>query len=208
MKKVISLVLALVLRLALCACGAESDKDKLLGTWVATVNLADMINEEMAGTDPTMAEYMKIDNLEMKFVLTFNKNDTCSMVIDEDALAGEIDDALDILMDGTKQYLEDLFADQGLDMPIDDLLDMAGVSLDDLRNELAGELDIADEFADMNFECNFKASKGKLYMSTSLDEEIDENKYDTYELKDGKLIIDTDTNEDVPFFPMTFEKVK
>ena len=208
MKKVISLVLALVLCLALCACGAESDKDKLLGTWVATVNLADMINEEMAGTDPTMAEYMKIDNLEMMFVLTFNKNDTCSMAIDEDALAGEIDDALDILMDGTKQYLEDLFADQGLDMPIDDLLDMAGVSLDDLRNELAGELDIADEFADMNFEGNFKASKGKLYMSTSLDEEIDENKYDTYELKDGKLIIDTDTNEDVPFFPMTFEKVK
>ena len=208
MKKVISLVLALVLCLALCACGAESDKDKLLGTWVATVNLADMINEEMAGSDPTMAEYLKIDNLEMKFVLTFNKNDTCSMVIDEDALADEIDDALDILMDGTKQYLEDLFADQGLDMPIDDLLDMAGVSLDDLRNELAGELDIADEFADMNFEGNFKASKGKLYMSTSLDEEIDENTYDTYELKDGKLIIDTDTNEDVPFFPMTFEKVK
>ena len=205
MKKIIALTLALVLVLSLCACGAKED---LSGTWKTTLDMSASYNAELEATDPTMAEYLKIDNLEMKFVLTFNKNDTCSMVIDEDALADEIDDALDILMDGTTQYLEDLFADQGLDMPIDDLLDMAGVSLDDLRNELAGELDIADEFADMNFECNFKASKGKLYMSTSLDEEIDENKYDTYELKDGKLIIDTDTNEDVPFFPMTFEKVK
>lgn len=208
MKKVIALVLALVLCLAMCACGAESDKDKLLGTWVATVDLAEMLNEEMAGSDPTMAEYLKIDSLEMKFVLTFNKDDTCSMAIDEDALADEIDAALDTLMDGTKKYLVDMFADQGLDMSLDEILELSGVSLDDLRDELAADMDIAGEFEDMNFEGNFKASKGKLYMSTSLDEEINENQYDTYELKDGKLIIDTDADEDVPFFPMTFEKTK
>lgn len=207
MKKVISLLLVLVLCLSLCACGS-SDKDKLVGSWSATLDVADMVNESISSADATMGEYVKVDSMEIKFDLVFNKDDTCAMSVDEDHLKAQLEDALDVMMDGTLAYMEAMFAQQGLEMPIEEILQLAGVTEEDLRNELAASMDVSEMFEDVNFEGNFKAEGGKLYMSTSLDEEVDETVYETYKLDGDKLTIDTGNGEDIEFFPLTFERVK
>lgn len=207
MKKVISLVLALVLCLSLCACGG-SDKDKLIGKWSASVNVADMVNESISSAGEGIEEYVSIDKLEVKFDLEFKKDDTCAMSVDAAHLEAQMDDLLDTVLEGTLKYMEDMFADQGFDMSIDEMLELSGVSKDDLRQELANSIDFSDMFEEVNFEGNFKASKGKLYMSTSLDEEVDESVYETYKLDGDKLTIDTGNGQAADFFPMTFERVK
>ena len=60
-------VLCILLVLALCAAmltaftGCGNEADKLVGTWKAEVDLAAMINEELAA-DPALAEYFNISS--------------------------------------------------------------------------------------------------------------------------------------------------
>ena len=50
MKKRIALLLSfvLVLSLALCACGGGEKKETLVGTWNATIDIAEVYNAEIA----------------------------------------------------------------------------------------------------------------------------------------------------------------
>ena len=60
----------------------------------------------------------------------------------------------------------------------------------------------------------FKAENGKLYRSVGLDDEIDENKYDTYEISENKLKLIEPFGEDaenadvgMDLYPATFKRV-
>ena len=88
MKKSIALLLCLVLVLSLCACGA---KESVVGTWNASVNMADLFNEQMA-SEPEMAEYVKLETLNFAFVLELKEDGTCTMKVDPDAMTAAIEE--------------------------------------------------------------------------------------------------------------------
>ena len=66
MKKSVAIVLCLALVFSLCLCGCGSEKKQVLGTWTTTIELADQINEGIAGSDPEAAEYLTIDSFKLR----------------------------------------------------------------------------------------------------------------------------------------------
>lgn len=216
MKKRIALLLCLVmvLSVALCACGS-SEKDQILGTWEGSINLADAINATLAegfAADPTtadMAEYMTISSLSIDYTLTFNEDNTYSMVVDEAQVETAMTNAALEIVNGMIEYLGDVLAEAGVEMTVEEYMESMGISLEDLTNELLGEFNIADSLGDLNSEGNFKVSDGKLYMSDGLDYAVDEAVYETYTVESGILTIDKGTaveEGDEYLYPMVFSK--
>ena len=58
-KKLLSVLLAAVLMLALAACGGKSDAEKIVGTWACELDMTDIYNESVY--DPNID--MTVDSL-------------------------------------------------------------------------------------------------------------------------------------------------
>lgn len=214
MKKRIAMVLCLVMALSavLCGCGA-SEKDALIGSWTGTMDLAEAVNAgfvEGLGTDAAdMAEYLTIENLNVTMTMTFNEDDTYSLVVDEAALEEAMLGMMDEIAAGMVEYFEALLEAEGLDMTVEELLAYSGMSIDTLSEELYAAVATEDMFGDLNSEGNFKVSDGKLYLSDGLDYAVDETIYELYTVEGNTLTIDkgtaTDEYEDY-IYPMVFTK--
>ena len=211
MKKRIALLLSfvLVLSLALCACGGEK-KATVVGTWKADINLVDMLNQEMEAAG--MGDFIKLDSFNLPLVLEFKEDGTGSMSVDQEAMTATIDKLAEDLTAGMEAYFTEYFASMGLEIDLDEALAAAGISMDDLVDEMKAGFAGEDAFAEFTNEFNYKAADGKLYMSESLDTEITAT-YNTYELKGNTLTLDigNEVIEDEMaevLFPMTLTRAK
>ena len=208
MKKRIALLLSfvLVLSLALCACGGS--KATLVGTWKANIDLVDMLNQEMEAAG--MGDYIKLESFNLPLVLEFKEDGTGSMSVDQEAMTATIDKLAADLTAGLEAYFTEYFASMGLEMDLDEALAAAGITLDDLVDEMKAGFAGEDAFAEFTNEFKYKAEDGKLYMSEDLDSEISET-YNTYELKGNTLTLDIG-NEEMEdemakvLFPMTLTR--
>lgn len=212
MKKSIALLLCLVLVLSLCACGA---KESVVGTWNASVNMADLFNEQMA-SEPEMAEYVKLETLNFTFVLELKEDGTCTMKVDPDAMTAAIDQLVADLTAGMEAYFKDMFAAQGLEVDVNEALSSMGISLEDLVSEMKNELLSEESLAEFTTESKYKAEDGKMYFSDDLESEINTDEYCTYKLEGDTLTLEAGTMavdaEDEAFaeylFPMTLTRAK
>lgn len=211
MKKLIATVLCLVLVLSMAAC---TPKENLTGTWSGTIDMTAMFNEQMAA-EPEMAEYVKLESVNLVYTIELREDGTCTMTFDADSLNAAIDQVLESVSVGMKIYLTDMFAAQGI--PVDDLdtlLSSMGMDLDALLDELKTELLADDAFANLSAEAKYKAEDGKLYFSEDLDSEINTDEYNTYTLEGDTLTLEIGTmsveDEDMNkyLFPMTLTRVK
>ncbi len=213
MKKRIAMLLCLVLALSAFLCGCSSEKDALLGSWTGSMDLAAAVNEgivEGLGTDAAdMAEYLTVDELKITITMTFNEDDTYSMVVDEAALEDAMRGMMDDVVDGLVAYFEALLEAEGLDMTVEELLAYSGMSIDTLAEDMFGSMTAEDMFGDLNGEGNFKVSDGKLFLSDGLEYAVDLAVYETYTVDGNTLTIDkgTATDEYENFiYPMVFTK--
>ncbi len=189
-----------------------SEQDKFIGSWETTVDMADMINQGMATEDDEMAEYLKVEEFNVSMIWTFKDDGTYKMYIDEKKTKKSFESVKDDIKEGMNEYVEDLIRNEGLDFTVDEYMESLGTDMDSLMDSIFG-----DEMYDFMFgetelaEGNFKAEKGKLYMSDGLDDEIDENEYDTYEISENKLkLIESFgeyADENIDFYPLTFKRV-
>lgn len=209
MKKRIALLLSfvLVLSLALCACGG---KETIVGTWKTSINLADVFNQEMEAAG--MGEFINIESFNLPLIMEFKEDGTGSMTLDQEAMTATVDKLAEDLTAGLEAYFTDYFASMGIEMDLDEALAAAGMSMDDLVDELKAEFAGEDAFAEFTTEFNYKAEDGKLYMSEDLDSEISTT-YNTYELKGNTLTLDVGTEEIEEeaaeyLFPMTLTRAK
>ena len=214
MKKVLCLCLVFAMLTLLCGCG-PTEKDKLLGSWTGVVDLTYLFNETMsAEAGEEVGPYLHIQEFPVTITLTFNEDDTFSMIVDEEALAVTVDNAKADLSESLKQYLMDtVSAALGVEMPIEELLEYAGISMDAIMDGIFTQELIDGMVSGVNSAGKFVAEEGKLYLSAGLSYEVDKSIYESYTLE-GKVLtlLEFISGEEVDSFtkalyPMVFNKV-
>lgn len=197
MKKIIALSLCLILALSLCACGGA--KEDLTGKWTANINMAAAFNQEMAATDPMMAEYISVDTFNLPLVLELKEDGTYTMTVDIVAMEASMSTLAEDMTTGLEAYFAAVFAEQGLDMDVNEALSAMGMDLDTLVDELTTELSAAftseEAFGSFVSEGKYKAEKGKLHMTEGMDEVINPAVYNTYTLDGDTLTLEQGTEE-------------
>ena len=87
---------------------------------------------------------------------------------------------------------------------------LMGISLDDLVAELTTQYESEEFYASMGGEGNWKAAKGKFYMTDSLDIPAGIGEYNTYVLAGDPLTLDAGTETldeaSADMFPMIFTR--
>ncbi len=210
--KLAVLVLVFAMLLTLSACG--SDKKALLGKWEADLDFTDTFNAEMeASMGEEMMEYFQFPDFEITMVMEFRDDDTYSMSVNEDNLYQTMDIFKQCLREGLENYMEDLIASQGLEMSVEEVLAASGTSIDDLMNEAFSddmiEALIEGVTGDVEINGKFKAMGGKLFMTDSTSDDIDETMYDEYVLEGDTLTLVTSNIDDdmEDLYPIEFERV-
>lgn len=215
-KKIAGILLAASMLLTLFACGGsgESDQKKLVGTWKATVDMTDLMNDSiqqgMGESDQIFNEYFRISKFDFVVVFTFRDDGTYSMNADEAYFNNSISTVIDELKVGLSRYLEDMLASQGLDMSLDDLLAEQGTSLDALFEEsLPSSMfdSMANEF---KVSGKWKAEKGKLFTTENTTDDIGASStYDLYEFissNEVKLTLPDGVVDDTGLYPIVLKK--
>ena len=198
MKKRIALLLSfvLVLSLALCACGGGEKKETLVGTWNATIDIAEVYNAEIAASgDEAMAEYLSVDSFAIPLVMTFNEDGTYSLTVDKEGMDAAMNGLIEDMKVGLEKYFNDYFSSMGLEIDVDEALAASGMSLDSLVEEMKGEIMTEDMYADMESAGQYKAEDGKLYLTEDVEVEPVGGVYNTYTIEGDTLTIEAGTEE-------------
>lgn len=190
----------------------ESEQDKFIGSWEITLDMADELNAGMSDEDDELAEYLKIEELNVSMILTFKNDGTYKMYIDEEKVKKSFESVGDDIKEGLNEYVEDLIRNEGLDYTVDEYMELLGTDIDSLMETIWGDNMYSDLFIEVEAsKGNFKAEDGKLYMSDGLDYEVDENEYNTYEISENKLKLIKPfgeyADEIIDFYPLTFKRV-
>lgn len=203
MKKLLALLLAMVMILALFAgCSGSDDKDddkddkddkktsqqsgEKEDEKEAEANIPDQ--EKLIGTwegelDMTEAimqqvgagaEGLEIEDFSVTAVFTFKEDGTYTMAFDEDS----VEDAFDGLVEDLSVFMEDMMKEQAeaAGMTLEQLMEAAGMTMDDLVDMVVQSLEEED------------------LVDTLVEESKTEGKY---EAKDGKLYTTDDPDEDI-----------
>ncbi len=210
---VLCVILTLSLVLSLTACGG-GDKQKLIGTWKCEKDLASVINDEFAA-DEEVASILNIDEFKLVVYLEFHEDNTFAMWVDADSVDDAMDKMIADVTDDIIAYMEDQMKEQtGQDLSIDDILSLAGLTMDELLEQMFPEEALEElkneVVSSMSQEGKFKAENGKLYSSAGLEYNVDPLQYETYTLEGSTLTILGFTGDedaaDQRVYPMTFIK--
>lgn len=210
MKKLLALLMVLVMALGLAACGGN----KLVGEWEATLELADAINAQFASEDPAVAEYLSVDEFNIKLTMTFDKDGTYSMEVDEDSVEEAVEALKTSMSSGMRRYMEAMIEDTGVNMTVDELLQSQNTTLDELIESAFGAEMVEAMVGEMNVKGQYLVEDGKLYTNDDEDEEIDTDKDEAadFELDGDELKLeapdDSDDEEMMDeLFPLELKRV-
>ncbi len=200
----LSMMCALLLMCSGCGGG---DKKALVGTWESSLDLTDMVNEQMEagmGSDQELMQYFTIKDFSIKLALTFNEDDTYKLAVDEAAMSQSLDNILADFKEGATRYFEDLIAESGQEMTVDEALSAMGLTMDDFMDQLFSKEDMMSSLGEMESSGTFQAKGGMIYMTDG-----DGTGVEPYELEDSTLTLTgegVDDGELVGLYPMTFTK--
>ena len=205
LKRLTVLLLVLALALSLTACG--SDQKKMVGVWETEVEFADIFNNTLGNAEN--AEYLKVESLKLKVILTINDDDTYSMAADPASVDAAMASLKESLKAGMEEYLVDTIAATGLNLAIGDIMDMLATDMDTLIGQVLPPELMAEITGSMTAQGRYLAEDGKLYLTDSVDKEIDETVYETYILEEEKLILVTPNEIDAYtdlLYPLEFTR--
>lgn len=187
MKRMLSLTLALLLLISLSGCFGT---DPIVGTWTGEIDDASRINQLLEDTyGAEMAQYWKVETFPVTIQMTFRKNGTYSQTVDKEKLNTSMEQLKQVLSAGLTAFLEDLIAASNTDTTVDELMQQLNISVDDLMDSAFSDKTIGEVESEYTFEGNYKTEDGKLYTSTGLDMNVDENWYETYEISGDTLTL-------------------
>jgi hypothetical protein len=192
---------------------SNGDKAKLVGKWKCEKNMAKFFNDGIASGDPSLAEYIALDDFTIVVYMEFYEDDTYAIYADEDSVEDAIELMKEELVEDLSRYLEETILEStGLSLPVEQILEMAGLTMDGLMAEIVTD-ELVDEMVDgIASKGKFKAEDGKLFTSAGLEYEVDPAVYETYTLEDDVLTLleYVGGEEDAPdeaVYPMVFKKL-
>lgn len=207
MKRAITLALSVLLLMGLLA-GCGGDK-ALVGKWAMTVDMVDALNAGLNSAG--LNDAMRLSAFVVTMNFTFKSDGTYVCQLNADAFQNTMDALKDEMKTGYAKYIEDKSAAQGTNMTIDEFLAMSGVTIDEALDQfisvdrLAG---LADEWA---AEGNYKTKGGKLFLSSSLDSQVDPQVYYTYTIDGDSMSflsgVGTDEDELSDYFPIQLTRI-
>lgn len=115
-----------------------------------------------------------------------------------------LDNILADFKEGATRYFEDLIAESGQEMTVDEALSAMGLTMDDFMDQLFSKEDMMSSLGEMESSGTFQAKGGMIYMTDG-----DGTGVEPYELEDSTLTLTgegVDDGELVGLYPMTFTK--
>lgn len=190
MKRIIAAVLAAVMLLALAGCSSGSDSEKLVGTWKGELDGGAYVTEGLTSVlGEEYANYFDFSNFTLSYTLIFNEDQTYRMTLTEEDARKAAEDLIVIVEDGLVKMFEDQITMYGLDMTVDELLEMSGTTMDDLLAEFDTSELVSQLTTETTTVGNYLAEDGKLYMSVSLDTQVSKLSYNEYTLSGNTLTL-------------------
>lgn len=199
--------LSLMCALLLMCSGCGGDKKALVGSWESTLDLTDMVNDQMKagmGGDQDLMQYFTIKDFSIKLVLTFNEDDTYKLAVDKDAMDQSLDSILAGFKEGATRYFEDLIAQSGQEMTVDEALSSMGLTMDDFMDQLFSKEDMMSSLGEMESSGTFEAKSEMLYLTDD-----DGTGVEPYKLDGSTLTLTgegVDDSELEGLYPMSFTK--
>lgn len=162
-----SLGLLCAILMTCSGCGGNKDKEALLGDWVATVDMTEMMNDELkAGLgDDELMSYFDLGTFSIKVNLSFKDDGTYTFSADEAALEQSLDNVIEVFRNGIIAYFEDTIAAQGADITVDELLESSGYTLDGFLEEAFDKEDMMSSMDEMESSGTFQAKSGVLSLT-------------------------------------------
>lgn len=205
---------------------AAAERDAaILGTWRANVDCRDQFLEELSDMDDTD---LKIEDYVESFVLpismSFTEDGCYSLRLDSAAFQEE----MGRFGNAMGNFLNDYFAEIVMEAMIatgyadgsetvEQLEAILGMSMDEFITYQFG-MSVADMAAEITdglvstlqeicLEANYVAQGGKLYTSESLEDSVDPDEYESYEISGNTLTIISGSDEENDWlYPLVLEK--
>ena len=164
------------------------------GKQVKVLSPRDIIREGVA----LITEDRKVTGLN----LSGSVNDNIAMVAIKKLLSHGLYNKNKALS-ASREYIEKLISDQGMDLSVDDYFQMlAGTSYDEYVNSMMDVDTLMSQFEDMKTKGTYEAKDGKLVLK---DEDGGETEFD-FEIKDSKMTLDSDMDVGFDMFPLEMER--
>lgn len=205
--KLVSILMVLVMMVGLSGC--SNGKNAVLGSWKASMNLAEYLNQGIAQEDATAAEYLSVDSFYLTMVLTFKEDNTYTITLDENSVDAAVEQLKIDIRGGMEKYLVDMMAQMGVVMTIDEIMKASNTTMDKLMDEFFSDEMVEQMVDGASSEGKFKAKSGRIFLSDGLDYEVDPNVYGIYKVDGSTLTILDYVGEDQNFlgmYPLTFTK--
>ena len=205
---------------------AAAERDAaILGTWRANVDCRDQFLEELSDMDDTdlkMEDY--VESFVLPISVTFAENGSYSLQLDGAAFQEE----MGRFGNAMGNFLNDYFAEIVMEAMIaagyadgsetvEQLEAILGMSMDEFITYQFG-MSVADMAAEITdglvstlqeicLEANYVAQGGKLYTSESLEDSVDPDEYESYEISGNTLTIFSNGDEENHWlYPLVLEK--
>ena len=214
MKRVFAIMLSILLVSAMLGgCSAER---KLRGTWRAEADITSVMQQVLWETWPDSV--YQVENFTVTLELTFRKDGTCSIALQEDSMQAALDQLQVQMQQDFVDNLSKQLTVSDKNVSLGDVLKVTGVELDTLVQDFQENFRQAyfpgELREEMNFNGYFSLEDEKLYISDTA--EIDEDSFAfQHTLEDGVLTMpmvygDAPMNEDIPavIAPLQFQKAK
>lgn len=207
MKKILALGLSVLLLVGLLA-GCGGDKN-IVGTWEMSLDMVDMLNEELDTMG--MGDAMQLSAFVVTMDFTFKSDGTYTSEMDTDAFQATVDTMKSELRTGFTKYIEDMISAQGVNMSIDEFFAMSGTTLDEALDEAFSTDSLASLADELAGEGNYETKGGKLFLSDGLDYRVDPEVYYTYTIDGDSMsflsAVGTDEDEFSEYFPIQLTRI-
>ena len=181
MKKWIAVELCLLALFSTFLLSGCSEKNELIGTWSTTVDLAETINQDFDQEDGDIAEYFQIDSLQLETRYTFLEDGTYRRQATEESVQTASAQFKEALQASLEEYFADTAKENGIDASVEEILEEAGTSLEAMADEILNQSDFESYVSPYESEGLYEYKDGKLYITASKEDAIDEETYITCE---------------------------
>lgn len=184
-KTLISMLLIVCMSIALIGCGSSKKETSIFGTWISTINLQEMIEDELS--DEEMMEYFDFSKLSLSLVLELNKDNSYSLYVDESSVETCYNNLTDCMEDAMDALCQDYYS-----MSLSDLAEASGVSSDDFMDSLMESSGLGyDDFKE-SLDDSFTSGTFTIDGSTLV---FDEDEFMDFSFSGNKLTLESYTSD-------------